>query len=77
MDDAMHANPMPTIDLARCTGCHICIDLCPTLALGQVDGKAALVHPDLCTYCSACEDACPEDAIALPFLVMIRRPQQH
>lgn len=61
--------PYPEIDPERCTGCQLCVDICPTNALAQVAGKAALVHPDLCTYCTVCEDKCPEDAIALPFLV--------
>lgn len=61
--------PYPIIDQSRCTGCHICVDTCPTDALAQVHGTAELVHPDLCTYCTACEDKCPEDAISLPFLI--------
>lgn len=72
----MTANPLPLpqIDHDRCTGCHLCVDLCPTSALGQVDGKAVLLYPELCTYCTACEDACPEDAIALPFLIVLAKP---
>jgi MinD superfamily P-loop ATPase len=62
--------PLPTIDHQRCTGCHLCVDICPTHALAQVDGKAHLLHPDLCNYCTVCEDRCPENAIALPFLVV-------
>ncbi|GAB4476142.1 MAG: 4Fe-4S binding protein [Anaerolineae bacterium] len=60
---------MPRIDRARCTGCGDCIALCPTGALGRVDGKAALIAPQACTYCTACEDACPVEAITLPFLI--------
>jgi NAD-dependent dihydropyrimidine dehydrogenase PreA subunit len=49
------------------------VEICPTQALDQVDGKAVLRYPDKCTYCSACEDACPEGAIALPFLIVLAK----
>jgi ferredoxin len=64
-------NPLPLIDQSLCTGCHACVDSCPTQALGQRDGKAFLERPLLCTYCTACEDICPEGAIALPFLIVM------
>lgn len=62
--------PLPSIDQERCTGCHVCVDICPTGVLAQNDGKAYLAYPERCTYCSACEDRCPEDAIVLPFLIV-------
>ncbi len=70
----MTVDPLPHIDHDRCTGCHLCVDLCPTSALYQVDGKAVLLYPDRCTYCTACEDACPVDAISLPFLIVLAKP---
>ncbi len=66
--------PLPIIDPERCTGCHACVDACPTQALAQIRGKAVLAFPERCTYCTACEDLCPEDAIALPFLVVFAQP---
>ncbi|RME65841.1 MAG: 4Fe-4S dicluster domain-containing protein [Caldilineae bacterium] len=63
---------MPIIDENACTGCHACVDVCPTHALVQIDGKARLAWPDRCTYCTACEDICPENAIGLPFLVQFK-----
>jgi ferredoxin len=60
---------LPKINRKRCTGCGDCIEICPTKALGQVDGKAQLVDADACTYCTVCEDVCPVNAIALPFLI--------
>jgi formate hydrogenlyase subunit 6/NADH:ubiquinone oxidoreductase subunit I len=63
-------DPLPKIDQELCVGCYLCVDLCPTDALAQLDGKALLLYPDRCTYCTACEDVCPEDAISLPFLII-------
>jgi electron transport complex protein RnfB len=63
--------PYPIINKQLCTGCHLCVDLCPTGALAELDGKAELIYPELCTYCTVCEDRCPEDAIALPFLIVL------
>lgn len=69
-------NPLPSIDADKCTGCHRCVDACPTQALDQKHGKAYLRYPELCTYCTACEDICPEDAIALPYLIVLA-PRLH
>ena len=63
--------PLPTIDQGRCTGCGFCLDACPPQVLRQQNGKAYLHNADGCTYCTACEDICPEDAIALPFLIVL------
>lgn len=68
----MSTLPLPQINQAQCTGCHSCIDRCPTSALALVCGKAVLRAPDRCTYCTACEDVCPTNAIALPFMVVVK-----
>lgn len=59
----------PQLDRSLCTGCGDCITACPTNALAQVDGKAALAFPNLCTYCAACEAICQVGAIELPYLI--------
>ena len=67
--------PLPRIAAALCTGCRRCVEICPTQALGQVNGKAMLICPDRCTYCALCEDLCPDNAIALPFLIVFADSQ--
>ena len=67
---------MPEIDSELCTGCKACVETCPTNALAQINGKAALAYPERCTYCLACEDVCPAQAIELPFLIQIRGKEQ-
>lgn len=59
----------PRLDQNLCTGCGDCIAVCLPGALAPVDGKTALVSPDLCTYCAACETICPVSAIELPYLI--------
>ena len=59
---------MPLIDLAKCNGCGVCVDRCPTRALALQSGQVALARPDVCSYCAACEDVCPTQAIALLYL---------
>ncbi|MBZ0303928.1 MAG: 4Fe-4S binding protein [Anaerolineae bacterium] len=67
---------LPRVDRVSCTGCRSCIVRCPTGALGQVNDKAALIHPELCTYCAACEDVCPVSAIELPYLIVKCPPRE-
>jgi Ni,Fe-hydrogenase III small subunit/NAD-dependent dihydropyrimidine dehydrogenase PreA subunit len=52
----------PVIDPSKCPdGCEICVEACPTGAIGTTDG----LHLDLgkCLFCTACTEACPEGAI--------------
>ncbi|MFN8488679.1 MAG: 4Fe-4S binding protein [Caldilineaceae bacterium] len=73
----MREVPLPRIDQSLCTGCHRCVDICPTQALAQADGKAYLRDVDRCTYCTACEEVCPVNAIALPFLIVLATPAEN
>jgi len=53
------------IDESLCTGCGICIDVCPHQALEIVDGYAKLIKPDACDGTGECADSCPMQAITL------------
>ena len=50
------------VDEARCTGCGLCRDVCPTGAISVVDGVARVEH-SLCQECEACLSACPNGAL--------------
>jgi NAD-dependent dihydropyrimidine dehydrogenase PreA subunit len=63
--------PVPIVDLQLCDGCGICIDICPTKALGMMGGQAKIVNPQACHYDAACEDRCPTGAIRLPYIVVL------
>lgn len=67
--------PLPFIDQIRCTGCHLCVDICPAGALVQSGDKARLAYPNRCTYCAVCEDQCPENAISLPYRIVFASPR--
>jgi NAD-dependent dihydropyrimidine dehydrogenase PreA subunit len=50
------------VDEARCTGCGLCTDVCPTGAISVVDGVAR-VEQSLCRECEVCLSACPNGAL--------------
>jgi Fe-S-cluster-containing hydrogenase component 2 len=50
------------VDVARCTGCGACVDVCPVGAMALVNDRAR-VDEQACIGCEACVDACPEGAI--------------
>ena len=46
-----------------CTGCEICIRLCPYNAIEKNDEGYARVISVLCKGCGICTSSCPERAI--------------
>jgi formate hydrogenlyase subunit 6/NADH:ubiquinone oxidoreductase subunit I len=55
----------PEFDLDNCIGCGACVNVCPTLALTQVDDVEADVpvrritkRYDTCIFCGNCQDTC-------------------
>ncbi|MGB3209168.1 MAG: nitroreductase family protein [Desulforhopalus sp.] len=55
------------IDQGKCTGCGICVAICPYKAITLVHQKAEYVLAD-CFRCGHCQAACPADAVHLPYL---------
>lgn len=47
-----------------CTGCTLCVKVCPFCAITMVNKKAVIDY-DKCTLCGACVDSCKFDAIEL------------
>lgn len=53
------------MDLERCKGCELCIDVCPPSVLAMSDehntsGFRVPVLAEGCTGCSACQMICPD-----------------
>jgi len=51
------------VDKEKCTGCSMCVQVCPFNAAKMVNKKAEI--GDNCTLCGACEKACPVQAITI------------
>lgn len=61
-------DPVPEVEIARCTGCGRCVSACPTrLFTLEVSGfrkHAVLREPTRCTRCLGCLEACPVGALS-------------
>lgn len=55
--------PQPTIDTDECSGCGICVDICPNSVLDIVGNVACVVNEDSCNECGECMEECPLGAI--------------
>jgi len=53
------------IDLETCTGCGICVSVCPFCALVQRDEDGKVEVNEACTVCGACVDVCPVGSLSI------------
>ena len=52
-----------TVDRSRCSGCGICLDVCPRRVLVRENGTVTIAQKDRCIECGACRKNCPSEAI--------------
>ncbi len=67
----------PKIDADKCTGCGLCVKLCPRYVFKLEDGNAAYANIPgaFCNLCGHCISACPEGALIDPLHPEIESPQ--
>jgi len=53
------------LDEKKCTGCGMCLEVCPHAVLAKADGKVAIDFRDACMECGACARNCPNEAITV------------
>jgi NAD-dependent dihydropyrimidine dehydrogenase PreA subunit len=55
------------LDSTACTGCGICLDVCPHAVLEKESdsGKVKVAHGTRCMECGACALNCPAGAISV------------
>lgn len=53
------------LDDNKCTGCGLCLDVCPHEVIVKNNGKVAIREKDLCMECGACALNCPFEAITV------------
>jgi nitroreductase/NAD-dependent dihydropyrimidine dehydrogenase PreA subunit len=55
-------NP-PDILLQKCTGCKLCVEVCPSFVLEMKEEKASVVRGGWCIGCGHCGAVCPVEAV--------------
>jgi len=65
MDTIIYLKNVVTLQLDRekCTGCRMCIAVCPHEVFEIIEKKAVITNQDRCMECGACMRNCPEGVI--------------
>jgi NAD-dependent dihydropyrimidine dehydrogenase PreA subunit len=53
------------LDPAKCTGCGMCLEVCPHGVFVLEDEKTLIADRDACMECGACQQNCPTAAITV------------
>ncbi len=56
---------LPKIETSKCTGCELCLKVCPNQVWAMVNNIAVVTNPEACDYIGACQEICPTYAISL------------
>ena len=53
------------LDENKCTGCGMCLEVCPHEVFTMNSSHAVIINRDACMECGACSRNCPVDAISV------------
>jgi NAD-dependent dihydropyrimidine dehydrogenase PreA subunit len=53
------------LDASRCTGCGMCLEVCPHAVFRMENRKSVITDGDRCMECGACSRNCPAAAISV------------
>lgn len=53
------------LDVSACTGCRMCVSVCPHGVLEIVEGRARIADHDACIECGGCVRNCAAGALAV------------
>jgi len=53
------------LDENKCTGCGMCLEVCPHAVFKMNSSHAVIQNRDACMECGACSRNCPFDAISV------------
>ena len=54
-----------SLDPESCSGCGMCLDVCPRAVFGRTDGEVRIIARDACMECGACATNCPSGAVTV------------
>lgn len=54
-----------SLDPEKCTGCGMCLEVCPHAVPAKQNGKVTIRDRDACMECGACAKNCPVEAITV------------
>ena len=55
--------PIQSIDNFLCSGCGLCVNICPEDVIRKEEGVAVIAYPQDCVACLACEAVCPLNCV--------------
>ena len=67
MKDLMYLKNVASLymDIAKCTGCGMCREVCPHNVFVMNGKTAAIARRDACMECGACSRNCPAAAVSV------------